>query len=327
MHKYTLIIDQRTVKKLVSMTDAIKAIEKGFKDHGLGKTLMPPKVYIDLKKHRGDFRAMPVYDEGFKKCAIKWVNVHPDNKKKGLPTVMGIMILSDPLTGFPLAIMDATGATALRTGAAGGVAAKYLARRDSKIVSLVGAGVQARSQLMAIKEVLKIEEVKVWGRRGEAKEFTENIRIKGVRVVASGNLEDCVRGSDIVVTTTPSRKPIVKDAWLKEGAHINAIGADARGKQELEPSILKRSRLVVDSWEQASHSGEINMPLKKGIISQKDIYADMGEISAGKKKVRRTKKEITVFDSTGLAVQDLAIADLIYRKALASGKGKKICFI
>jgi len=148
-----------------------------------------------------------------------------------------------------------------------------------------------------------------------------------LKLISTESIEDCVGESDIVITTTPSRKPLVKLEWLKKGTHINAIGADARGKQELDPAILKEAKVVVDAWEQASHSGEINVPLKRGLISRRDIFADIGEIVVGKKKGRITKDELTVFDSTGLAIQDVAICDLIYKTALKNKTGRWIKLI
>lgn len=322
----TLIIDGKTVREIITMKDAVREVEKYFKLFGQGKAQMPPKEYITLSKYNGDFRSMPTYVEGVETCGIKWVNVHPDNRKKGIPTVMGVIIFSDPKTGFPLSIMDATYATALRTGAAGGVAAKYLAPKDSKKVSLIGCGVQARTQLAALNEVIKIRVVSVFAKtRGEVLKFKRWCgKTFPFRVEIAASVEGCVKEADIIVTTTPACKPIVKLEWLKEKVHINAIGADAKGKEELDPAILKKGKIVVDAWLQASHSGEINIPVKKKQITKKDIYADIGEVTSGKKKGRVKKDGITVFDSTGLAVQDMAIASLVYRKAKKLKKGKKI---
>lgn len=322
----TLVLDGRTIKRLVGIKDAMEAVEKVFRYFGKGKAQMPPKVYIYLDKHNGDFRAMPAYVEGFKNCIVKWVNVHPKNKVKGLPTVMAIIILSDAVNGFPLCVMDGTYATALRTGAAGGIAAKYLARGNSRKVGLVGCGVQAKTQLLALKEVLSIDEANIWGvRRSEVLRFLrETKELKDIKIGFSNTVKDCVKDCDIIVTTTPSRKPLVRLRWLKKGVHINAMGADAKGKKELDTRILKQAKIVVDAWEQASHSGEVNVPLSRGNLSKKDIYADIGEIVAGKKRGRTNKSEITVFDSTGLAIQDVAIADVIYRKAVKMQVGKYI---
>ncbi len=326
-HK-TLILNGSTTKGLVGIKEAVRAVEKAFRLYGEGKVHMPPKLYLDLPQFKGDFRAMPVWIEGMKYCGIKWVNVHPQNRKIGLPTVMAQLILSDPGSGLPLCIMESTYLTAMRTGAAGGVAAKYLARPGSETLGLVGCGRQAAMQLAAVLQVFNIKRVKAWSlRQKEAEAFVKRMsRTKGMRMETVSTIRECVRDSDIVVTTTPSTKPIVKAEWIKEGTHINAIGADAKGKEELEPAILKKAKIVVDAWEQASHSGEINVPLAKGKISRKDIYADIGEVVIGRKR-RTTRKEITVFDSTGLAIQDLAVASLVFSKALRLGKGKFINFV
>jgi alanine dehydrogenase len=323
-HK-TLILSSNKVKKLVDIKKSIKVIEAAFREYGKNRVIMPAKIYLHLDKYSGDFRAMPAYIEKLGKCVLKWVNVHPHNKIFKLPVVMATSILSDPANGLPLCIMDAAYATSLRTGAAGAVAAKYLARKDSKIVGMVGCGVQAKAQLEALRELFVIREVKVWGHQGSyIKEFIKTVKAPGMKLRPSVSIEECARDSDIVVTTTPSRKPLIKLDWLKPGTHINAIGADAKGKQELSPAILKKAKLVVDSFAQASHSGEINLSLKRGLISKKDIFADIGEIVIGKKKGRTNKQELTVFDSTGLAIQDVAICDLIYKTALKKKTGQWI---
>lgn len=318
----TLILDINTTKELVGIKESVTAVEYAFRQLGRGKIQMPAKIYLYINKYNGDFRAMPSYIKGLNRCALKWVNVHPGNIKLGLPTVMAIIILSDARTGFPLCIMDGTYATQLRTGASGAVSAKYLARKNSSRIGLVGCGVQARSQLLCLNEIFRIKEVKVWGHiESLARKFIKDMKFLPYEIKTAKNIQNCVENADIIVTTTPSRKPLVKLEWINKGTHINAIGADSKGKQELDPAILKSAKIVVDNWEQASHSGEINVPISKGILSKKDIYADIGEIVSGRKKGRADNKEITVFDSTGLAIQDLAIANLIYNKAIKKKKG------
>ncbi len=320
---HTLILGQKDIKKLVDAKKSIEVIEDAFREYGLGRAQMPAKIYLDLSKYAGDFRAMPAYIEKLGRCALKWVNVHPFNRKFNLPTVMAVIILSDPKNGLPLCIMEGAYATSLRTGAAGAVAAKYLARKDSKVVGMAGCGAQAKTQLLALRELFNITEVKVWGHQDLlVKKFINDMNKTRLKIIGAKNIEDCIRNSDIIVTTTPSRKPLVKTDWLKKGTHINAIGADAKGKQELDPMILKKAKVVVDSWEQCSHSGEINMALSKKLITRKNIYAEIGEIVSGEKKGRITQDEITVFDSTGLAIQDTAIADLIYQTAIKNKIGK-----
>ncbi len=322
MDKKTLILTNSQVQRLIDMPSVLKVIENAFILYGKKLVQMPAKIYLHLDKYAGDFRAMPAYIEGMDACGLKWVNVYPENRRFGLPAVMAIIILSDPKTGFPLCVMDATLITNLRTGAAGAVAAKYLAREDSSIVGLVGCGAQARTQLLALKELFRIKLVYVWGNKLEyARKFLKDTKRFGLNTVIKDKISDCTKQADIVVTTTPVRKPIVESEWIRDGTHINAIGADAKGKEELKPQLLKRAKIVVDDWQQASHSGEINVPLSKGIITKKNIYATLGEVLIGKKKGRVSQKEITIFDSTGLAIQDMAVANLVYKRALKNKLG------
>ncbi len=322
MNKKTLILTNSQIRNLIDMPQVLKTVENVFMLYGKNLVQMPAKIYLDLDKYSGDFRAMPAYIKGMEACGLKWVNVHPKNRRFGLPAVMATIILSDPHTGFALAIMDGTYITNLRTGAAGAVAAKYLARKDSSIVGLVGCGAQARTQLLALKELFKIKLVYVWGNKPEyAKKFLKETKSFGLNMEIQDRVSDCVKEADIIVTTTPVRKPIVKSEWIRAGTHINAIGADAKGKEELEPKLLKRAKIVVDDWQQASHSGEINVALSRGIITGKDIHATLAEVLLGKKKGRVTQDEITIFDSTGLAIQDIAVANLIYKRAIKNKVG------
>lgn len=318
------------VRTLISMKEVIERVEVAFREKGLKRVQMPAKTYLFFSKHDGDLRAMPSYLEELDISAVKVVNVHPNNREKyNLPTVMAVIVLIDPKTGFPLAIMGGKTITDIRTGAAGGIAAKYLARKDSKVLALVGAGAQARTQLEALLEIFKsFDEVRVWSRGERSREeFKREMEMKhgaSCNIIPVKSVEDAVRGADIIVTSTPSREPIVMNDWVSAGMHFNCIGADAPGKQELDPLILKRSKIVVDDWEQASHSGEINVPLSRGMITKDNVWAEIGEIVAGLKRGRERPDEITVFTSTGLAIQDAVTADLVYRKALETGAGRFI---
>jgi alanine dehydrogenase len=319
-----LLIPKKDIEGILSMREVMNAVESAFRYKALGKVQMPPKLYVMFPK--GDFRTMPCYIPELGFGGVKIVNVHPENPEKyGLPTIMALMILIEPETGKPLAIMDGTWITNIRTGAAGGVAAKYLARKDSKVIGMVGAGAQARTQLLALNEVFDIDEVKVYSKPMETCEkFKRDMAHLGLNILIKERAEDAVRGCDILVTTTPVTQPIVKNEWVDEGMHINAIGADAPLKEELDPQILKRAKIVVDDIEQACHSGEINVPISKGIITKADIYAELGEIIAGKKVGRVNDGEITIFDSTGLAIQDLATAILVYKRARERGLGSEV---
>jgi len=324
----TLLLTERDVKELLSMDEFMKAVELAFREKGLGQVQMPAKLYIFYNKYKGDLRAMPSYLEELDVSAVKVVNVHPENRVKyGLPTIMATIVLVDPKNGAPLAIMGGTYITDMRTGAAGGIAAKYLAKKDSRVVGIIGAGAQARTQFMSLASFYKrLEEVRVWSRTKKTRDaYIAEMKPKYgdvAKMVSVKNAKDAVEGADIVVTTTPSREPLVSNDWVEAGMHFNCIGADAPGKQELDPDILRRAKIFVDDWEQASHSGEINVPLAKGIITRQNVLAEIGEVVAGLKPGRTSPDEITVFTSTGLAVQDAVTADLAYKKALAKGIGQ-----
>ena len=318
--KKAMWINKEKVKSLLDMKSTLRVVEDAFRQHGLKKVQMPPKIYLDFKKYNGDLRTMPGYLEENNIAGVKIVNVHPDNPRIGLPTVMATIVLILPETGEPLAIVDGTYITDMRTGAAGGIAVKYLARRDSNVIGFVGAGKQAKSQLLAISKVINIEEVKVFDlSKQKAREFVEDMQLE-LRQREIGNifLKDKVEHvceCDILVTTTPSKKPIVMNEWIAQGTHINAIGADAPGKQELDPEILRRAKVVVDDFPQASHSGEINVPFSES-LSVKEPILELGDVIVGKARARTGDTDVTVFDSTGLAIQDVATTNLVYQMAV-----------
>jgi len=308
----TLLLDRNAVKTLMKMGDVIKVVEEAFRMWGEGKGKMPPKVYLSVE--RGDFRAMPAALPG--SAGVKWVNVHPQNPSRGLISVMAVLIYNDPETGYPLAIMDATEITAYRTGAAAAIASKYLARRDSHTLGVVGAGFQAHTQILAHAELFSPISINAFDVSQSA--VDNLVSALPQFKIKSCSIQEAV-ASDIVCTLTPARGPVVKKEWIIPGTHINAVGADAPGKQELDPSILKDAVVVVDDLKQASGSGEINVPIQKGIYSIDELYGTLAEVVVGKKKGRTDNKAITVFDSTGIAVEDIAVAALLFEKAQQKG--------
>ncbi len=292
----------------ISFKEVNTAVEAAFAEHGRGAVQMPPKVYITLPK--GDFRTMPAYLPALKIAGMKIVNVHPDNRSFGLPTVMAVTVILDIDTGRPEAVINATGLTDMRTGAAGAVAARHLSSVRRIILGVIGSGRQAQAQVDAISEVLEITEIRVWSRTPRnAEAFAQCNASFGARSVPIEEACDC----DVLVTTTPATTPLVKSEWVHEGTHINAIGADAPGKQELEAGLLKRAEVFVDDIDQAVHSGEINVPISRGLFMSGDLAGTLGEVVLGKKR-RSSPDAITIFDSTGLAIQDLAIAEIAMRK-------------
>jgi ornithine cyclodeaminase/alanine dehydrogenase len=313
----TLLLSGDDVRALLTPEAAVAAVEHAFAAHGRGETIMPPKVYLSLPKYDGDFRGMPAYLEGF--AGLKWVNSHPKNPTKHkLPAVMAVYILSDPSNAAPLAIMDGTALTAMRTGAGAAVATKTLARKNARVLGVVGCGAQARTLVACHRRVMTIAELRLYDREtAAAQRFAGEIKDIPARVCTL----DEAAAADVLCTTTPSRAPVVPSSVVGAGLHINAIGADAPGKQELDPDILKRARVFVDDREQGFESGEVNVPLHSGLLQEHDIAGTLGEVVAGLLPGRTSDSDVTVFDSTGLAVQDLAVARVIYDGARKSGRG------
>lgn len=308
----TLLLNADAVRDLLNMSDVMRVVEQAFRDWAEGKGKMPTKAYLVLDQ--GDFRAMAAALPAA--VGMKWVNVHPQNPSRGLPTIMAIIIYSDPETGYPLAIMDATDITAYRTGATAAIAAKYLARQDSHTLGIIGAGRQAYTQIVAHAQVFDLKRIKVFDYSRAAVEKLTGFFVEYPLVDCS--LEEAA-ASDIVCTLTPARVPFLKKEWIIRGTHINAVGADAEGKEELEPSILKDAMVVVDDLGQASAAGEINVPIRKGLLAIDQVYGTLDEIIAGRKQGRRDENVTTVFDSTGLGIEDIAVAKLIYEKAKQAG--------
>jgi ornithine cyclodeaminase/alanine dehydrogenase len=315
----TLVLTRADVEQVATMDLAVAAVERAFAGFGRGEATMPPKVYLPIEDHDGDFRAMPgrLGDS----AGVKWVSVHSQNRKRyGLPTVMAVYVLNDPANAFPLAVMDGTLLTALRTGAAGAVASKYLAQAAPKTISFIGCGAQAHTLHGAHQVVFDGFESLAHDRNAAtAERFAARV---GARVVS---LEEAA-GADIVCTATPSRAPFVQAQWIHAGAHINAMGADAPGKRELSTETLTSAAVYIDDIHQATGSGEINVPLAAGDFSLDDIAGTLGEVVAGVLP-KPTLTTTTIFDSTGLAIQDVALARAIYDAAKSQAIGQEIDLI
>jgi alanine dehydrogenase len=317
------------VAQLVTVGEALPLVEEAFRALAEGRAQMPAKMYLDFKEFGGDLRAMPAYlpktgTDGRGFAGVKVVNSHPGNPARGLPTVSAVLVLNDPETGLPLAIMAAGRLTDIRTGAAGGVAAKHLARPNSETLGLVGCGRQAVTQWRALAGRFPFKEIRVAGQTPEeARSFIAKNGTSDGPAWRATSVQEAA-GADIVVTTTPGRAVVVSSPWVRPGAHVNAIGADAPGKQELDVALLKRARVFVDSPEQAFHSGEVNVGLSSGAMTPDDIAGGLGDVVAGRTPGRRSDADITVFDSTGLAVQDVAVAAFVYRRARERSRGQTL---
>jgi alanine dehydrogenase len=324
-NRKTLILSRTDMMGLLTPDEYNACVEHAYRMHGEGRYYMEPKGHIVLDKYPGEWEVMPSYIEEPEAAACKWVSIREENRARfDLPTVFSILIYTHPETGFPLAICDGSYHTVMRTGAAAAVSAKHLARQDSKVLAIVGAGNMAEGTLATCNEVLRWEDVRVWSRsQTTLDDFVQSQQPKYncFEIRASTNLEEIVRGADVVVTVTPARGPIVVNGWISEGTHIAAVGADKEGDQELDPRILERARIFVDDIRQCRTDGEINVPLRDGVISEDDIAGEIGQVVAGKLEGRTSDSDITVFDSTGFALQDSATVPLEYERALAAGVG------
>lgn len=316
----TLLLTAEDVQRLLSMRDLLPAVEAAFVAYARGEADMPPKVYLEMPDVGGDFRAMPARVGAL--AGVKWVNSHPRNPERHkLPTVMGVYILSDSESAYPLAVMDGTSLTKFRTGAAAGVATKYLARPNASTIGLIGSGVQAVAEVLAIELVRDVSRILAYDANPAAIERLA-AALPG-RPIRAASIE-AAAGADVVCTATPVTSPIVQRSWIQPGTHVNAIGADGPGKEELDPQILLDARVVVDDRHQAEHGGEINVPVSRGIYSVARLAGTLGEVAAGRVAGRVDASDITVFDSTGLAIQDVAAARVVYEAARAAGVGHEI---
>lgn len=320
-----VILTQMDVKLLLNMNEAIDVIEKAFVELANETTALPLRQSIGSDRHNGVVLFMPSYLFTMESLALKIASVYPNNPiKHKLPTVSALVILIDPKTGTPLAVMDGTYLTAIRTGAASGVATKHLARKDATLAAIIGAGTQARTQLQALCSVRNIEEAKVYdilprASSSFAREMSQSL---GISVEPARNSREAIQEADIVCTASTSTVPVLNGDWLKDGTHINAIGAFTPDTRELDTKTIRKSKIIVDSREAAlAEAGDIMIPLKEGEINEKQIHAELGEIITGKKKGREDSEEITVFKSVGLAIQDAAAAWLVYQNAVREKKG------
>lgn len=318
-----LALSASNVKQLLNMRDIIDAVEQAFRAYGKGESKLAPIISTIIDSHEGEHEIKSGYVEGYS-IGTKIVTFYTNNRQRyGLPALSGIIVLNDLKDGKPLAVVDGTYITASRTGAAGAVAPKYLARKDSRRVGVIGAGTQGRYQVAALREIFEIENVKVFDSVGEsaanyANEMQRQYELN-VEQVASAML--AVDHADVVITATPSTRPIVLDPWIKEGVHINAIGADSPGKQELDPGIVARAKVVVDSKAQCIERGEIQTAVRMGLLEKERIHAELSEIVLGRKPGRESAMEITLFDATGMAVQDITTAYTVYELAKKRGLG------
>jgi alanine dehydrogenase len=323
----TLLLKRSEIADLLSIEECITSVEHAFKLYASGEA--PPPGVLGIHAEDGGFHIKAGIMNLQKKYFAAKINANfPGNNKYGLPTIQGVIAVCDAENGKLLALMDSIEITILRTGAATAVAAKYLAKRDAKKVTICGSGNQGKISLRAVMKVRSIEKVFIFDIGKEkaekfAQEFSREINIP-VHVVT--DLERAVNESDICITCTPSKKPILFRKYISKGTFIAAVGSDSEEKQELESSLLTIGKLVTDITAQCSVIGELHHGLEAGLLVRSDVHAELGQIITGEKPGRESDEEIIIFDSTGSALQDIVSAVIVYEKAITQKKGMNLIF-
>jgi alanine dehydrogenase len=324
----TLLLKRAEVAELLGLDECIVAVEHAFRLQAEGKA--PPPGILGIHARDGGFHIKAGTLELNRPYFAAKTNANfPENGKRfGLPMIQGVIVLCDGENGYPLALMDSIEITIRRTGAATAVAAKYLARPDSKVVTICGCGNQGRISLRALARVLPVESVLAYDSdHAQARRFASELGEElSIDVEAVGELKDAVRRSDICVTCTPSKQPFLARDFVAHGMFIAAVGADSSEKQELDPSVLRGNKVVVDILEQCASIGELHHALDTGVITKADVHAELGEVIAGIKPGRTSTEEVIIFDSTGMALQDVVAAAAVYEKAVSQGRGALINF-
>ncbi|MFN3981820.1 MAG: ornithine cyclodeaminase family protein [Caldilinea sp.] len=327
-----LILTRHDIESLLTMADAIDAVEMGFRQLAAGAVEMPQRLATTIAPHNGIHLSMPAFVAGDPATddpgtlTIKVVTVYNDNRAKyALPTIHAVLLLHDARTGQPLALMDAEHLTAMRTGAVSGVATRYMARPDAGVVTIFGAGAQAGPQLLAMAAVRPIQQVHVVA-LGDVHAFCTRMAAEiGVPVSAAADARAAVEAADLICTATNSPTPLFDGAWLRPGTHINAIGAYTKTMRELDSEAVRRSRVIVDRRQAAQvEAGDIVIPTQEGVIGPDHVVGELAEVVTGGVPGRVAAGEITLFKSVGLALQDAVTAALVYRRAVAQGRGQEV---
>ncbi len=324
-----LILTEKELRQAVALDlEAIDCVERAFAALASGEVVMPPILSMAIPAHHGEVDVKTAYVPGVDSFAIKMSPGFFDNPKLGLPSTSGLMVLFSAKTGMVEAVLLDNGfLTDVRTAAAGGVAARHLSREDSSSACIIGAGMQARLQLQALRLVRPIERASIWARdaakaKAAAAEMAEKL---GIDVVAAGDPAAAVGAADIVVTTTPATSPVLKADWLRPGQHVTCMGSDQETKNELDPACFSRADLYVpDRRSQTEKLGELRSAIEAGTVAADRKFPELGDVITGKAAGRRAPDMISIADLTGTGVQDTAIAAFALSRALAQGAGTTI---
>ena len=326
-HASVRVLDEREIRSLIGPAEALAECREAFARLARREAELPEVLALEIREHRGEVHAKGGYLHGAPYFSIKVASGFYDNPRRGLPVSSGAVWVFEADTGRLAAILlDNAFLTELRTGAAGALAAELLARQEARTVGVLGSGSQARYQLEALLQVRRPAGVRVWSpTRANAERYAREMQQRfGLPVGVARSAEEVVRPADLLVTATPARAAIVRADWVGPGTHITAMGADLPGKQELEPALLARAKVVADRLAQCLTQGEIHHAVAAGTLRPEQVHAELGEIAAGMKPGRTSDAEITIADLTGVGVQDAAVAAFVTQRAVAAGIGRML---
>ncbi len=322
-----LVLSEQHVQSLIEIDELIAALKRAHVQYSTGNAVMPVRLVVPLAQIRGRITSMPGFLTGDQALGMKVVTYFQENPQKDLPAILATILLFSAETGKIVAAMDGSYITAIRTACASALATEALANPRAPVLGILGAGVQARAHIQALTRVRKIECIRLYSPSGTSaaaikKEMATQLNCP---IEVCENAESAVRGADILVTVTTAKEPIVKPQWLKPGMHINAVGSHRPDLREIDGATLGRAKIVVDSRAAImAECGDILLALKEKSIGENAIHAEIGEVLAGTKSGRKNSDEITLYKSVGIAIQDVAAAHLVYRKALDKSVGTTV---
>lgn len=322
-----LVLSKKDVQGILDIEELIQVLEQAHIQFSTGKAVMPVRQVVPLPQIKGRITCMPGYLGESNVLGMKVVTFFQENPKRGLPTILGTIHLYDTDTGKLIAVMDGTYVTAIRTASASAMATKVLANPETPVLGILGAGVQARAHIRALCKVRRINKIKIYSPSGKsALRVKEELEAEvGVRIEPVATGKEAVRGSDLLVTTTTAKEPILNADWLKPGVHINAVGSHRPDQREIDAATVKRARAFVDSREAImAECGDILLAIKEGAITENHVTAEIGEVLAGKKPGRTSAEDITLYKSVGIAIQDVATAHLVYQRAIERKVGVNV---
>jgi alanine dehydrogenase len=327
MSQHFRLLNEAQVKALLPMPDLVQAMEDALARFSAGDVLQPVRTVLSVGPTKAFFGVMPAYMPEPARLGAKLVTVFGGNEARGLPSHLATILLLDPDTGGLLAILDGRYITEARTAAVSAVSARHLARADAHTLAIIGSGVQARSHLEALAEVRALDDIRVWSPRQASRDrfVTEMAAHARGRLRATSEAAEALEGADIVVLATSSVSPVFEDRWVAPGAHVISVGACRPDQREMDPALVARSRLYVDSRAAALvESGDVVLGMAEGRFTERHVLGELGEVVLGRLPGRQTSAEVTVFKSLGMAVEDVVAADLVLQRAIEQGSGAEL---